>query len=89
MYNIPTAGIVNGITAGPDGNLWFTETNANKIGKISPATGVVTEFNIPTANAGPHGITYSPDGNLWFTETSGNIGKISTDGKITEYPVGN
>jgi hypothetical protein len=26
----------NGIITGPDGNLWFLEHNANKIGKITP-----------------------------------------------------
>jgi streptogramin lyase len=25
-----------GIAAGPDGNLWFTESQGNKIGRISP-----------------------------------------------------
>lgn len=33
------------ITAGPDGNLWFTEMVANKIGRITTA-GVVTEFPV-------------------------------------------
>ena len=28
-----------GITAGPDGNLWFTESYTNKIGTISPDIG--------------------------------------------------
>ena len=32
------------ITAGPDGNLWFTENVGNRIGRITPA-GVVTEFS--------------------------------------------
>ena len=31
-----------GIMAGPDGNLWFTEPGANKIGRITPA-GAITE----------------------------------------------
>ena len=39
------------ITAGPDGNLWFTETGANGIGRITPA-GVVTEFS-PGISAWP------------------------------------
>ena len=38
----PSAG-VRGITAGPDGNLWFTESNLDKIGQITPL-GVVTEL---------------------------------------------
>ncbi|MBY0527486.1 MAG: Ig-like domain-containing protein [Gemmataceae bacterium] len=37
---------------GPDGNLYFTESIANRIGRITPA-GVVTEFVIPTANRVP------------------------------------
>ena len=57
------------IVAGPDGNLWFTETSrsTHKIGRITTA-GVVTEFSIPTgATSGPGGIAAGPDGNLWFT----------------------
>ena len=52
---------------GPDGNLWFTEFDNNKIGRITTA-GVITEFLIPTADCGAYGITPGPDGHLWFTE---------------------
>src|SRR5262245_18799499 len=63
-----------GITRGPDGNLWFTEADANRIGRITPA-GVVTEFSAGiTPNSQPSGITAGPDGNLWFTE-AGKIGR--------------
>src|SRR5262249_56583218 len=52
-----------GITRGPDGNLWFTENSANRIGRITPA-GVVTEFAAGiTPNSGPNEITAGPDGN--------------------------
>jgi uncharacterized repeat protein (TIGR02543 family) len=79
-----------GIAAGPDGNLWFTESGGNKIGRITPA-GVITEYLIPTTNSNPAGITAGPDGNLWFTEGGemglGNkIGRITPVGVITEYP---
>src|SRR5262249_20087021 len=43
------------ITAGPDGNLWFTETSANKIGRITPG-GMITKFPLPTAVGLPSGI---------------------------------
>ena len=78
-----------GIAAGPDGNLWFTETTAtsNQIGRITTA-GVVTEFSIPTAFSYPVGITAGPDGNLWFTEQYANqIGRITTAGVVTEFPI--
>jgi len=76
-----------GITAGPDGNLWFTESNGNRIGRITPL-GVVTEFSAGiTAAANPFGITAGPDGNLWFTESNGNrIGRITT-GAVIAAPV--
>ena len=33
----------NGIAAGPDGNVWFTEYGTNKVGRITPA-GVITRI---------------------------------------------
>src|SRR5258708_982265 len=74
-----------GITVGSDGNLWFTEQAASKIGRIT-SKGKITEFLIPTATSAPHGITAGPDGNLWFTEEMGNqIGRITTARVITEF----
>lgn len=75
------------IVAGPDGNLWFTEVDGNRIGKITPS-GTITEFPLPHTSSVPHGITLGPDGNLWFAEESGNrIGRITTSGEITEFTV--
>ncbi|MDQ2978584.1 MAG: hypothetical protein M3R62_05150, partial [Acidobacteriota bacterium] len=82
----PISGDGVGIAAGPDGNIWFTERNAGKIGRITPS-GVVTEFSIPTARSDPDSITQGPDGNLWFTENAGKIGRITTAGAVTEYPL--
>lgn len=67
-FDGPTANnFPNGICAGPDGAIWFTEVNAGQIGRLTTA-GVFTEFPIPTANADPHSIKAGPDGALWFTE---------------------
>lgn len=84
----PTAGDPEGIAAGPDGNLWFTENNAGKIGRITLA-GVVTEFSIPTASSNPHSIARGSDGNLWFTEGAGKIGRITPTGAVTEFALAN
>jgi streptogramin lyase len=76
-----------GITAGPDGNLWFTENGANQVGKVTPAR-AVTAYAIPTFNSQPEGITAGPDGNLWFVEHSGNkVGQLTPAGALTEYPL--
>src|SRR5258708_19338942 len=67
-----------GITAGPDGDLWFTEFQGNQIGRITPI-GTLTEFRMTTPATSPNGITRGPDGNFWFTEDLGNkIGRIKT-----------
>ena len=35
-FPVPTANAdLTFITGGPDGNIWFTETNANKIGRLT------------------------------------------------------
>jgi streptogramin lyase len=77
-----------GIAAGPDGNLWFTEENGNRIGRITPG-GAISEFTAGlSAGAKPVEITAGPVG-LWFTESgASNIGLITTAGTISELPVG-
>jgi len=62
------------ITAGPDGNMWFTMPFANSIGRITP-DGVVTVFDTGTLE--PSGITAGPDGNLWFTSQSCNLDNLT------------
>jgi streptogramin lyase len=75
-----------GITAGPDGNIWFTEENGNRIGRITPG-GAITEFGLPAGSL-PVEITPGPDGALWFTEAGSNsIGRITTSGAITHRSV--
>ncbi len=79
----------SGITAGPDGNLWFTDQSVSRIGRITPL-GVVTVFEVGiTAGAFPVDITTGPDGSLWFTEYNGNrIGRITPSGVVTEFSDG-
>jgi hypothetical protein len=71
---------------GPDGNLWFTEAQATRIGRMSPA-GALTEVPLPAGN-GTYGIAAGVDGNVWFTESTANrIGKITPSGAVTELDV--
>jgi len=65
------------IVLGDDGNLWFTASFANKIGRITPA-GAVTLFAVPTPNSEPFDIVKGPNRTLWFSERSaGKIGVLS------------
>ena len=75
------------IAPGGDGNLWFTEYTAARIGRFDPRTGVAREFGPLRAPA--TSIAAGPDGNVWFTEWAGAgsvpiLGKITPTGAITE-----
>ena len=76
------------ITAGPDGNLWFIESGANKIGRIS-TTGSIVEFNGPTGiNTNLQSLIAGPDGAMWFVDIGNQaIGRITTLGVVTEFPL--
>lgn len=86
----------NSIVAGPDGALWFTEWDGNKIGRIT-TSGSITEFaNGITPMSNPSIIRVGPGGNLWFSESNGSppgctrsaVAKITTAGVVTEYSGG-
>ena len=73
--------IVNptGITAGPDGALWFTNNGdgtGTTIGRITTSATLYSYSG--TGIDGPEWITPGPDGALWFTNNTGNsIGRIT------------
>ena len=72
--NMPTA-----IAAGPDGNLWFTDSLANAIGRVTPS-GQITEYpNGLGRSNGPTAIAPGADGDMWFADTGADaIGRIGT-----------
>jgi virginiamycin B lyase len=88
LFPLPTPGSQPmGIVSGPDGNLWFTESNRDVVGRITPQ-GAITEFPTPTKGSQPTVITVGPDRNLWFTEVSGNkVARMTTSGAVTEYAI--
>jgi virginiamycin B lyase len=81
------------ITAGPDGNAWFTESTPGAgaaIGRITP-DGRITEFPVRPlpygdttvpADVGP--IVGGADNRLWFTTGLG-VGSITTSGDIVTF----
>ena len=87
------------ITAGPEGDLWFTERAelvSTNIGRITPA-GEVTQFPI-LAFSEPQGIALGPEGKLWFAEINNpechsecfsKVGRIDpTTHEVAEFSAG-
>jgi hypothetical protein len=73
---------------GPDGNLWFTETATDHIGRLTLA-GTFTEYPLPGTDSYPLGIAAGSDGGLWFAEYHGNkIGRFDpTTSAVVEYTI--
>jgi virginiamycin B lyase len=95
VFEIPTRDSgPRALAAGPDGNIWFSEFKAGRIGRITPG-GAITEFPMPRPNSGPGDITAGADGNMWFIELSGSmdglepdggrVGRITMQGEISEF----
>lgn len=78
-FPVPSANIAtDGITAGPDGNLWFVERSTGKIGQINPTTDVITKYTVPYSKSAPQGITAGHHGNLWFTDNGTSAIGVAT-----------
>jgi streptogramin lyase len=93
-----------GLTAGADGNIWFTESwfrldgsaFSNKVGMIDVAGGTyaIAEFETPSANTLPKGIIPGPANtdpdSVWFIEqNTRSLGRIDlTTHAITEFDAG-
>jgi virginiamycin B lyase len=128
-FALPEGARPESIIAGPDGNLWFTESSQSRIGRVTTAgdvtlfPGGARPFYFPTdltsgadGNvwvihsesvggdgainrvtpsgevtellwAGAYRIAAGPDGNLWFTDLFRDIGRMTTAGQVTYFPV--
>jgi virginiamycin B lyase len=73
----------NGIASGPNGLLWFAETNIGKVGQISNAVPpVISEFLL-AKTARPTDVTLGSDGNMWVTDPATDaIWKVSQKGVV-------
>jgi streptogramin lyase len=78
-------GFILDIATGPTGDIWFTNGDADYVGRISP-DGQITLLGNGELDD-PQSITPGPDGNMWFT-FGGGIGKITPSGVITRLRQG-
>jgi len=96
-FALPSYGVTIGITAGPDGALWFTDRYCcatPHVGRVTTA-GAITQLTLPhpvgstdRAFSGP--IVAGADGKLWASDywdgfylTSITTGGLSTDFKVS------
>ena len=88
------------MTYGPDGNVWFLETQQGQAGRLSPdgAIAMFGEFTTLTPPIGPPtifvtnaattAIASGPDGNLWITDQSADqIVRLTPSGSYAWFDV--
>jgi virginiamycin B lyase len=93
-FPLGSGGLPASITVGPDGALWFVEEEAGVIGRIT--TGGEVRLLPLGPKVEPHQVVSGPDGALWFSEnpqphhygkSSDRIGRITTEGAVTQFTV--
>jgi virginiamycin B lyase len=83
-YNVtrPDLAFPQQVVLDSSGNLWYAESNANKIGEIT-TSGQFNQYPLPTglanvAYGGPVGLTMQTNGTFWFSDTNANsIGSLT------------
>ncbi len=87
--------ILQGITVAPDGNVWFAEAGAKKLGRVVPCSLPPCPFQEFSPPAGvvlyaPIQVAVDPDGVAWFTDHGSNqFGSFDPSTKAWRlYPVG-
>lgn len=86
-YDTPTPDSQPYDLAYRDGEVWFTEYQANQVARLRVSSGVITEFPLPTPDSRPTGIDVASDGQVWFvTESGDTIGRLDpATGDVTEF----
>jgi virginiamycin B lyase len=81
----------NDLTLDKHGNVWFTELNADALGRLDTHSGLIQQYSLSaqksTQTPNPYGITIDPQGYVWFTEASTNhIGRLDpTTGQVRYF----
>jgi len=82
----PVKATITSIVAGPDGALWATQTGNYVPGKVIrlETSGKVRSYKV---RAAPEYICVGPDKALWFTEYPDSIGRMTTKGASSHFPI--
>jgi virginiamycin B lyase len=71
-YVLNRAQTPDAVLQGVDGNFYFTDTAANKVGQFVFRGHQVNYFSIPTANSQPTAMTLGLDSEIYLIESAGN-----------------
>jgi virginiamycin B lyase len=70
-----------------NGNVWYTDNGARRIGKIDPRTATFKDYTFPDPKVGTHGLTADAAGNMW---SAGSYAMTRVDpgtGEMKVFPI--
>jgi virginiamycin B lyase len=79
------------LTFDTHGNLWFTEFNADSLGRLDLHTGRIQHYPLSAKKSvqvlDPYGVTVDQEGMVWFTEATNNhVGRLDpTTGRLSFF----
>ena len=83
----------NDLALDSHGDVWFTEFNADRLGRLDPRTGLMRHYPLSATRSvqtlAPFGVAVDPQGMVWFTEMStGQVGRLDpATGRLRFFPV--
>jgi streptogramin lyase len=83
----------NDLALDAHGAVWFTEFNADAVGRLDPRTGLMRHYPLSATRSvqmlAPFGVAVDPQGMVWFTEMStGQVGRLDpATGRLRFFPV--
>jgi virginiamycin B lyase len=77
--HFPDATVAYDIEIAPNGDVWFTNPDANKLGKVDGKTMQLSMWVMPTPNIFPRRLEVAPDGMIWVGEAGFplSVGKMA------------
>jgi virginiamycin B lyase len=87
MGGTPGGPIPYELRIGPDGRIWGSELQGNRIFGLTPSTGEFTVYELPTPLSGPRRFDVAPNGDLWIPAYAANrlLRFEPASAKFTEY----
>ncbi|WP_238625572.1 Vgb family protein [Aggregatilinea lenta] len=77
VFDAPRGRGPYGITATPDGDIYYASLAGSYVGQVDTATGDVTELDPPTPNQGSRRVWSDSEGRIWVSEwNAGNVSMV-------------
>ena len=88
QFDIPTKrAMPHNVNFSPEGQVWFSERNGNKIGVLNPKTGQFKEFVLPAGLDRPTPTMADKKGAIWWG-TGDTLGRLDpASGQLKQYPM--